>query len=443
MNTPKTKATAEADRKTSRGETLSSDSASLTVQETKEQSFFGRTKQTIGSKLGLNAAGGSAGKPDLPRSNGQKAYNRMLFAINWIGVSLVSLGLAYAWRHTDIVRDGKHYNSARLNEWLAKKVGTVTRGLDEQGNPSDRVNFNVGVASSVFALQWGGNLFLPILKWMDDRQERFVNWWNKKRGSGLTEEQETQIKEYEATTGESRFGAKRGWPEWIKGRAVVLGSAYTASVILSKVLNWSNAKGVEYTMKGLKQEEPFNAYIDGLKQEISNRPDYQPAVPKTPLKDGQTLEQYQDNALTNAAINESRLKKLGEIEDPAQRKALKTFRIADLIVLDAWITAATTILLLATSAAFARSRDRKKKEKTAEKLNQQIDQAGDFNNTFGYKVGDFIEGAPAQEVEENAAQPPKSQATEKSLKYTKKHEPSTSYIEQTQRPQSPQTVGIS
>ena len=200
-----------------------------------------------------------------PKTTGERQYDIFQFLTGKVYIVVISAVLAYVAKYGP-----DHYGSVPnyLKQWQSevktffdKKIGT---GDNFRGHLS-------GAATSTTLTMWGGNLFAPVLKALENRKEDIVTYFNKRNGKpGEVEAGHERLKDL----------PKQNWMDIIKGRFVgwfiVAGSFISAYEIFGK----NKTTGVD---RFDQYESWFGRKMAGLTQSGKE-------ILKSPLQEG--LEEH-------------------------------------------------------------------------------------------------------------------------------------------------------
>jgi len=185
------------------------------------------------------------------RTTGEKWFNGVRFAVAETVILVATAAIAYVANYgKDSYRVGGTEVPNYLKKfqvWMRDKM-TSSKFFSEKGEFGVRL---AGAVASSTVLMHGGNLFAPVMKWMEDKKANIVNFFNKHLGKpGELEEGKERIKEQ----------VKQTWGDIIKGRAlswiVVFTSFFSADMLLGK-----DASGMR---RFDKFEDKFGKWVAGF-----------------------------------------------------------------------------------------------------------------------------------------------------------------------------------
>ena len=199
------------------------------------------TAQTTSSQADL----ATLEKTQPAKTTGEKAFGAIRFMTGEVLILGLTAGIAYAARH------GPDKVGPIPN--VFKKIDEgMKRLLIEKPNPQGRMLRLAGAAVATTTLMWGGNLYVPVRKGLQDNKEAIVTGINQRYG-----------KPGEAEAGAIRLEheTKESWGDIIKGRlgswAVVFGSFVGIDLALGK-----SAKNGQYHLDNF--EDKFGKLMAGV-----------------------------------------------------------------------------------------------------------------------------------------------------------------------------------
>jgi hypothetical protein len=144
-------------------------------------------------------------KPLPPKTRGERYYDRMQFITGDLFIIASSAALAYVARFGAESYGGVRNYLKDMQNYLDKKL------MKHIGTGGDFSKLTAMATSSTLLTMWGGNLFAPALKYLENNKEKIVTRYNEKHGTPE-----------EVAAGHERLKdvPKQTWGDVIKGRAV-------------------------------------------------------------------------------------------------------------------------------------------------------------------------------------------------------------------------------
>jgi hypothetical protein len=196
--------------------------------------------------------------PKIPKTTGEKWFKVLRFAVAETMILGLTAGIAFiAWH-------GKEKYGPVPN-YLKKMQEGFQEWLEPLKHKGETGPLFVAAASGTMVTFWGGNLFAPVMKWMQDKRENIITAINRRWGKpGEVEQGHERL----------RHETKESWGDVIKGRIaawlIVFSSFFSADVIAGK------------DKEGLRHFDKFTAragrWVAGVTKEGKN-------IAKTPLKE--------------------------------------------------------------------------------------------------------------------------------------------------------------
>lgn len=174
----------------------------------------------------------AAPKLDLSKkTTGEKGYDVFQFLVGKAWIMFFTAVIAYVAKYG---KDTYHVGQTkipnyfqRFQKWFEHKMlHNKVIPLSKKGEPGHIV---AGALANTMVLFHGGNIFAPVMKWLENSKEDISNYFNKKFGKpGEEEIAHERLKEL----------PKQTWGDIVKGRlagwAIVFTSFVTAAIVVGK-----------------------------------------------------------------------------------------------------------------------------------------------------------------------------------------------------------------
>ncbi len=164
-------------------------------------------------------------KPLPPKTRGERYYDRMQFITGDLFIIASSAALAYVARFGAESYGGVRNYLMDMQNYLDKKL------MKHIGTGGDFSKLTAMATSSTLLTMWGGNLFAPALKYLENNKEKIVTRYNEKHGTPE-----------EVAAGHERLKdtPKQTWGDVIKGRAVGFVTVVSGFLAMYYLLGQSN-----------------------------------------------------------------------------------------------------------------------------------------------------------------------------------------------------------
>jgi hypothetical protein len=191
--------------------------------------------------------------PTPPQTTGEKWFYRLKFATGEGVILFLTAIIAYAARYVD------HFGP--IPNYLKKFQDGIYSVL--ANNKRYPVNERLaGTIAGTTILMHGGNLFTPVMKWMEDRKESIVTYINKRWGKpGEVEAGHERLKDE----------PKQNWGDVIKGRLVAWLTVFSTFVGIDAIIGkdkntlGTNDKPIYYFDKF---EEMFGRWVARIRTPV-------------------------------------------------------------------------------------------------------------------------------------------------------------------------------
>lgn len=255
------------------------------------------------------------------KTTGEKYYDIFQFTVGKAWIMVFTAALAY------LARYGKEKYGPVPNIFKSVQEkfydGLLNNKVFPMAHRGEFWTRLAGAAASTMAICHGGNLFAPILKWMENSREEISNYFNKHWGKpGEVEVAHERLKHL----------PKQSWGDVIKGRIGAWLLVFSSFLTLDRIIGKSEKSGMYYFDM---YEEKFGRLVAGITRGGKE-------IMHTPLAQKLTKEQS-----TN-----------------------KIYRTGKILALDFYATSAAIIIWTAISRLSAKKRYDKDHDEYASKIGQ-------------------------------------------------------------------------
>ncbi len=196
-------------------------------------------------KEALADTNAASGKPldTSQKTTGERAYDVVQFLTGKVFILAATAVLAFK---ADPVHGGdKIFGMPNFlksfQQWLTRSF----KPLAESGKAGEIVS---KAAASTMVLSWGGNFFMPIIKWLENGRESIANFFNRTIGKpGEEDIAHERLKDL----------PKQNWIDVIKGRVMAWLTVFSALTAVDSLAG-KDASGRPY----------FDKYEDGFSRKI-------------------------------------------------------------------------------------------------------------------------------------------------------------------------------
>ncbi len=177
------------------------------------------------------------------KTTGERAYDVVQFLTGKIFILAATAVLAFK---ADPVHGGdKIFGMPNFLKSFQKWVTQSFKPLAESGKAGEIIS---KAASSTVILSWGGNFFMPIIKWLENGRESIANFFNRAIGKpGEEQIAHERLKDL----------PKQNWLDVIKGRVMAWLTVFSALTAVDSIAG-KDASGRRY----------FDKYEDGFSRKI-------------------------------------------------------------------------------------------------------------------------------------------------------------------------------
>jgi hypothetical protein len=248
----------------------------------------------------------AASAKELPRTTGEKWFSIFRFAVGEVTIVFITAVLAYVARYGKDTIAGIPNYLRQFDQWMTKTLlDNKTFPLRDKG---ERANRMVGAIVNTTILMQGGNVFVPIMKGLENRKEKIVTFVNKRWG-----------KPGEVEIGQQRVRAQpqQSWGDIIKGRFVSWLTVFVSFM------------GID-TIAGKNKEGKY--WLDVIEESIASKTAYLTAK-------GRQIASIPDKKQREATYN-----------------ANNTYRFGKILALDIYATAASLLVWIGLGEYLAKKR---------------------------------------------------------------------------------------
>jgi hypothetical protein len=192
-------------------------------------------------------SGETADKPQpldiSQKTTGERAYDVLQFLTGKIFILAATAVLAFK---ADPVHGGdKILGMPNFLRSFQIKLNEIFKPIEQSGKAGEIIS---KAASSTMIISWGGNFFVPIIKWLENGRENISNFFNRRIGKpGEEQIAHERLKDV----------PKQNWMDVIKGRVMAWLTVFSALTAIDSIAGKDSAGRSNFA----KYEDAFSRKI--------------------------------------------------------------------------------------------------------------------------------------------------------------------------------------